>query len=275
MKPIRILATACAASLLSLCVAIAQPAQPTAPAYEPKSGQEGKDVVWVPTHQALVDRMLAMAAVTTDDYLVDLGSGDGRTVITAAKRGIKAHGIEYNPDLVALSQRAAESEGVEDRATFAQADIFESDFSDATVVTLFLLPELNVRLRPTLLAMKPGTRVVSNTFTMDDWTPDQSIDAGSDCQQFCSAHKWIVPAKVSGTWKLGSDELRLTQNYQMLTGELVRGGKAMPIRNARMNGAEIIFTADGQVYRGRVDNDRIEGLSQAGGPTWRATRSGA
>ena len=189
MRLIRTFALSCAASVFCLGLAVAQPA-PARPApapapssaYEPKSGQPGKDVVWVPTHQALVDRMLDMAEVTPADYLVDLGSGDGRTVITAAKRGVRALGIEYNPDLVALSTRAAEKEGVADKARFIQADIFASDFKDATVVTLFLLPELNVRLRPTILAMKPGTRVVSNSFDMDEWTPDLTIDAGGECR---------------------------------------------------------------------------------------------
>ncbi|MBX3539590.1 MAG: class I SAM-dependent methyltransferase [Chelatococcus sp.] len=276
MKPIRLLATACAASILSLGVAMAQPAQPAqtgTPTYQPESGQAGKDVVWVPTHQSLVDRMLDMAEVTPNDYLIDLGSGDGRTVITAAKRGLRAHGIEYNPDLVALSQRAAESEGVKDKATFVQADIFETDFSDATVLTLFLLPELNLRLRPTILEMKPGTRVVSNTFMMDDWTPDQSLESGADCQSFCNAHKWIVPAKVAGTWKLDNAELKLDQKFQMLTGEFIQNGKSLPLTDARMNGVEITFTADGRVYKGRVNGERMESASDAGGPSWSATRS--
>ncbi|MBS7699074.1 class I SAM-dependent methyltransferase [Chelatococcus sp. YT9] len=276
MKPIRFLATACAASILSLGVAMAQPAQPAqpgTPTYQPESGQAGKDVVWVPTHQSLVDRMLEMAEVTPNDYLIDLGSGDGRTVITAAKRGLRAHGIEYNPDLVALSQRAAESEGVKDKATFAQGDIFETDFSDATVLTLFLLPELNLRLRPTILEMKPGTRVVSNTFMMDDWEPDQSIESGADCKSFCRAHKWIVPAKVDGTWKLDNGELKLTQKFQMLSGELIQNGKSSPLTDARMNGAEITFTADGRVYKGRVTEGRMESAGDANGPKWSATRS--
>ena len=158
------------AGLLAMgTTALAQPATN----YEPKSGQPGKDVVWVPTPQSLVDRMLDMAKATPQDYVIDLGSGDGRTVITAAKRGIKAHGIEYNPDLAELAKRNAVQAGVTDKATFAHGDIFESDFSQATVVTLFLLPGLNVRLRPTLLDMKAGTRVVSNSFTMGDWEPDE------------------------------------------------------------------------------------------------------
>ena len=155
--------------------AMAQMAKP----FEPYSGQPGKDVVWVPSPQALVDRMLDMAKVTPKDYLIDLGSGDGRTVITAAKRGITAMGVEFNPDMVALSKRNAADAGVSDKATFVQGDIFETDFSKADVVTMFLLSSLNLRLRPTLLNMKPGTRVVSNTFDMAELEPDESISASS------------------------------------------------------------------------------------------------
>src|SRR5918992_5999257 len=133
--------------------------------YEPSVGQEGKDVVWVPTPQVLVDKMLDMAKVTPSDYVIDLGSGDGRTVITAAKRGARAHGIEYNRDMVELSKRNAEKEGVSGKATFAQADLFKSDFSQASVITMFLLPDINLKLRPKILDLKPGTRVVSNSFT--------------------------------------------------------------------------------------------------------------
>src|SRR5688572_23039463 len=119
--------------------------------YEPEVGQAGKDVVWVPTPQTLVEKMLDMAKVTPKDYVIDLGSGDGRTVITAAKRGAKAHGIEYNPDMVELSKRNAEKEGVTGKATFEKADLFQSDFSKAQVVTMFLLPTINMKLRPTIL----------------------------------------------------------------------------------------------------------------------------
>lgn len=277
MKPLRSLTAVCAISLLSLGLAQAQTTSPpaTAPAteaYEPKSGQAGKDVVWVPTQQTLVDTMLNMVGATPADYVIDLGSGDGRTVITAAKRGIRALGIEYNPDLVALSQRNAQKEGVSDRATFRHGDIFETDFSDATVLTLFLLPELNVKLRPTILNMKPGTRVVSNTFTMDDWESDETISLAENCASFCRAHKWIVPAKVAGTWRLPDGELRLSQKYQMLTGTLSSGGKAVPISAAKMNGSEITFTVAGRRYTGKVENNQITGSLEGGG-NWTATRS--
>src|SRR5918999_1190027 len=171
--------------------------------YQPQVGQEGKDVVWVPTPQELVDKMLDMAKVTPNDYVIDLGSGDGRTVITAAKRGARALGVEYNPDMVALSKRNAQKEGVAEKAQFVQGDIFETDFSKASVITLFLLPELNVKLRPKILDMKPGTRVVSNSFTMGDWQADrtQNVSEKEGCTAYCTAYLWIVPAKVEGRWK--------------------------------------------------------------------------
>src|SRR3984893_1900439 len=187
-------------SLLTLVLALVAVSafaqtQPTKP-FEPQSGQPGKDVVWVPTPQALVDKMLDLANVTPQDYVIDLGSGDGRTVITAAKRGATAHGIEYNPDMVALSQRNAAAEGVSDKATFVKADLFESDFSKATVVTMFLLPTINLKLRPKILDLKPGTRIVSNAFDMEEWQADQTTDAEKGCTSWCTAYLWIVPAKV-------------------------------------------------------------------------------
>jgi len=273
MKAIRTLALACAVSAVALNGALAQTSPGTSPTnvYEPKSGQEGKDVVWVPTPQALVDRMMKMAEVTKDDYLVDLGSGDGRTVITAATLGVRAHGIEYNGDLVELSKRNAQAAGVADRATFERADIFESDFSNATVVTLFLLKALNLKLRPTLLDMKPGTRVVSNTFDMGDWKPDDKIDAGGNCVSWCTAYKWVIPAKVGGTWSLGEGELKLTQTYQMLSGTITTNGKSLPISEARMDGTKITFTAGGQRYTGEVADGKMNGQT-AGGQSWSATR---
>lgn len=275
MRLIRTVAAASIASLLCIGLAAAQPAVKPAPVYKPESGQAGKDVVWVPTHQALVDRMLDMAQVTPSDYLIDLGSGDGRTVITAARRGLRALGIEYNADLVALSQRNAESEGVADKARFVRGDIFESDFSQATVVTLFLLPDLNLRLRPIILAMKPGTRVVSNSFNMGEWIPDETIQAQGECRNFCRAHRWVVPAQVSGTWKLSDGELVLQQDFQMLAGTLKRGGNEMSITDAKMNGTEILFTAGGRRFTGRLEGGRFEGQSQAAdgaSQSWSAVR---
>jgi hypothetical protein len=252
-----------------------QPAKQPAKEYQPTSGQPGKDVVWVPTSQALVDKMLDMARVTPDDFVVDLGSGDGRTVITAAKRGARALGIEYNPDLVALSRRNAAKEGVADRAKFVRGDIFKSDFSRATVITLFLLPDLNVKLRPTILQMKPGVRVVSNSFTMGDWTADEQATITEGCTSYCTAFFWIVPAKVQGTWKTADGELQLEQKYQMLSGTLKSGQSSQAINEARMIGDWIEFSAGENRYIGRVNGNVMEGVvkSPTGAKNWHAIRA--
>jgi hypothetical protein len=246
----------------------AQTAQATKP-FEPTVGQAGKDVVWVPTPQALVERMLDLAKVTPQDFLMDLGSGDGRTVIAAAKRGLRAQGVEYNPNMVELSRRNAKEAGVSARATFVQADLFETDFSKAQVVTMFLLPSINLRLRPKILDMKPGTRIVSNTFTMDDWEADESSSVGGDCTSWCTAHLWIVPAKAEGTWQLGQNALTLTQKYQMLSGTL--GSTA--ITDGRLRGEEISFTAGNAKYTGRINGSTMSGsVSGGSGGKWTATR---
>jgi precorrin-6B methylase 2 len=247
-----------------------------AQAYEPQVGQEGKDVIWVPTPQALVDKMLDMAKVTPKDYVIDLGSGDGRTVITAAKRGSKALGIEYNPDMVELSKRNAAEAGVSDRATFVKADLFESDFSQATVITMFLLPEINLKLRPALLNLRPGTRIVSNSFTMEDWEADETAQVTEDCSSWCTALLWIVPAKVEGTWQLGQGQLTLTQSFQVLSGTLAANGTARAIANGRLHGDEISFDLGTAHYSGRVTGNTMAGAMKSGGKTtdWKATRTG-
>jgi hypothetical protein len=239
--------------------------------FAPRVGQAGKDVIWVPTNQALVNRMLDMAKLTPQDHLVDLGSGDGRMVITAARRGATARGIEFNPDMVALARRTAADERVGSRATFEQADIFQSDFRNATVVTLFLLPELNLRLRPTLLAMKPGTRVVSNSFTMGDWQPDESAQVTEGCATYCIAHKWVVPAQVAGSWRMGNQLLALQQEFQMLSGSLQDGASTLPISEARLDGAQIRFTAGGRRYVGEVSGNAMRGTMDGTTP-WTAAR---
>jgi hypothetical protein len=261
----------CLAALLSLNVASADLAYANGTTgqaskqkteYEPSVGQEGKDVVWVPTAQALVNKMLDMAKMTPQDYVVDLGSGDGRTVITAAKRGATALGIEYNPDMVALSKRNAEKEGVTDKATFVHGDIFVTDFSKANVLTMFLLPELNLRLRPTILKMKPGTRVVTNSFSMGDWEADQTESVNEDCRSYCTAHLWIVPANVQGAWKLPQGELTLEQKFQVLSGNL-KGGNAGAV-TGRMTGEEIAFKVGNTQFSGKVAGDTIEGVARTG-----------
>jgi len=252
-------------ALLLAAFATAGLAQATKPAaglsaYEPISGQEGKDVVWVPTSQALVDKMLDLAGVTKDDFVMDLGSGDGRTVITAAKRGARALGVEYNPDLVALSKRNAQKEGVSGRATFVNADLFETDISQATVITMFLLPELNIKLRPRILALKPGTRIVSNSFTMGDWKEDEraTLTQETGCNtSWCTALFWIVPARVEGTHKLPQGEVTFKQHYQELSGNMVTGGRALALEG-KVQGETVTFTSGGREYRGRMNGRRFE-----------------
>ena len=237
--------------------------------FEPQVGQEGKDVIWVPTPEGLIAKMLDMTKVTAADTVIDLGSGDGRTVIAAAKRGAKALGIEYNPDMVELSKRNAEKEGVTSKAAFMKADLFESDFSQATVITMYLLPSINVKLRPKLLDLKPGTRIVSHAFTMDDWTADQT-----DSFDGRTAYMWIVPAKVEGTWQFAQGELSLTQMYQAVNGTLKAGGNTAPVRNGKLRGDQLSFSAGNSEYTGRVNGTTIEGtMKGANAGAWSATRT--
>lgn len=264
----------CLALLFTVVFASAQAqSQPAKKEYAPRVGQAGKDVVWVPTPESLVDKMLDIAKVTPDDFLIDLGSGDGRTVITAAKRGTRAHGIEYNPEMVELSKRNAAAAGVGDKATFAKADLFESDFSQATVITMFLLPQINLKLRPKILDLKPGTRIVSNSFTMGEWEADESASTGGNCSGWCTALLWIVPAKVDGNWKLADGEISLKQNFQTLTGTLRTGNRTVPITTGRLRGEEIYLRTDDSEYRGSVAGDTITVTSKTGGE-WKATRAG-
>lgn len=255
------------------------PRQGVCSEYEPHPYQEGKDVVWVPTAQALADKMLNLAGVTAQDFVIDLGSGDGRIVISAAKRGARALGIEYNPDMVALSKRNAVKMGVSETAQFIKADLFETDFSQATVVTMFLLPDINLRLRPKILNLKPGTRIVANSFDMAEWQPDQTItvkpEEGCD-NNFCDAFLWIVPAKVEGAWKLPQGELTLKQSFQMISGTLKTGADTLPIVNGKLRGDQITFTAGNDQYTGRVSDNAMQGTFTTGGKTanWTATRVG-
>ena len=255
--------------------------------FQPQVGQAGQDVVWVPTPEALVERMLKMAQVTSKDYVIDLGSGDGRTVIAAVQKfGATALGIEYNPDMVALSVKAAEKAGVADKAKFIKADIFETDFTKATVITMYLLPALNIKLRPKLLDMRPGTRIVSHAFNMEDWEPDQTATVeGRD------AYLWIVPAKVQGSWALavpagnGGEkwQIALKQNFQKLSGTATLGDKSYNLTETRLRGADVAFAfVDGngikRQFSGRATGDRMEGTTAAQGGAkvnWTATRGRA
>jgi SAM-dependent methyltransferase len=201
-----------------------------------------------------------MAKVTPNDFVMDLGSGDGRTVITAAKRGARALGIEYNPEMVELSKRNAEKAGVAERARFVKADLFETDFSKATVITMFLLPDINLKLRPKILKLKPGTRVVSNSFTMGDWQADETAEMGANngCENsWCTALLWIVPAQVAGSYKLPEGEVTLKQTYQMLSGTMRTGGKTFALKG-KVNGEEISFSAGGKKYRGKLNGKTLE-----------------
>ena len=258
-------------ALALFAIALGAHAQ-TKPDYQPEVGQSGKDVVWVPSPQELVNKMLDMAKVTPKDFVMDLGSGDGRTVITAARRGAHALGIEYNPDMVALSRRNAEKAGVTDKAVFQEADIFKTDLSKATVITLFLLTDLNLRLRPTILTLKPGTRVVSNTFRMGEWEPDQTVELG--CDTYCTAYLWIVPARVDGRWKSAQGELVLKQDFQKVSGTVGSGNVSAPISRGTLHGDQISFAAGGSEYRGRVNGNAIEGTVKSEGKSsaWKATR---
>jgi len=269
----RVAAVSSMAAALTLNMALAQPAEKP---FEPVVGQQGKDVVWVPTPQALVDRMLDMAKLTPGDIHFDLGSGDGRTVITAAKRGATATGVEFNPKMVELSRANAEKEGVSGKATFVEGDIFQTDFSKATVITLFLLPDLNLRLRPTILDMKPGTRVVSNSFSMGDWKPDEEATVTEDCRGYCRAMLWIVPAKVEGGWTLdrgpSTGVLSLKQEFQNVTGTITNGNVITPVTGGKLKGDEISFVAGGVTYTGKVAGDIMAGTTQSG-ETWQAKRT--
>lgn len=249
--------------------------------YTPSVGQEGKDVIWVPTPEALVEKMLDMAKLTPKDIHYDLGSGDGRTVIAAAKRGAQAVGVEFNPDMVALSERAAAKEGVSARAKFINGDIFQTDFSHATVVTLYLLPSLNVKLRPTILKMKPGTRVVSHAFNMDEWQPDQTENVEGR-----TAYLWIVPAPVDGTWRWNGSgngpkdyEVALRQQFQKVDGAARLDGRTGQLRDVTLRGDQISFTVldtDGarRDFSGRVSGNTMQGVVKlpGGEAKWSATR---
>jgi SAM-dependent methyltransferase len=243
--------------------------------YEPVVGQEGKDVVWVPTPDATVQKMLDMAKVTPQDFVMDLGSGDGRNIIAAAKRGARALGVEYNPDMVELSKRIAEKEGVADKAQFVQGDMYEADISRANVLALFLLTENLNRLAPKFLELKPGSRIVLNGFGIDGWTPDETARADGECGSWCTTHLFIVPAKVAGTWRLPQGELKLEQKFQVLSGSLSADGRITPIKG-RMLGEQITFTAGSVEYTGRVSGEAMNGNAKGGASAaWAATRTRA
>jgi SAM-dependent methyltransferase len=252
---------------LTLVTAVAvSAAPPQEQPFQPRLNQPGKDVQWVPTPPELVEKMLDLARITPDDRLVDLGSGDGVLVIAAARRGARARGIEYDPRLVEFSKGAARVAGVDRRTRFVRGDIFKTDFSDATVVTTFLLPSMNLRLRPAFLAMKPGTRIVANTFAIADWEPDETATI-DPCERWCKAMLWIVPAQVGGTWRTPSGPLVLTQRFQFVSGTL---GKE-PV-TGRIRGEEMSISVGTTVYEGRVADSRMRLLPAGGGRPMEWTR---
>lgn len=238
---------------------------PAAPTYTPVQGQAGKDVIWIPTPEGLIDKMLTTAKVTDKDKLFDLGAGDGIIAITAARKyGAQSVGIEFNPDMAQFARRKVAEAGMTDKVRIITGDIFQEDFSSATVVTLYLMPHLNLKLRPTLLKMKPGTRVVSHAFTMGDWEPDEIMSFNHTQGYF-----WVVPAQIEGSWVMngvdgGPFRVNLSQSFQNIGGTLTRGGQTFAMLGAKLRGDEVKFqfiTPDRKVhaFSGRLDGGRLTG----------------
>jgi precorrin-6B methylase 2 len=255
-----VLAAFVAVAIPSLALAQTEAAE----TYTPTPGMAGKDSVWVPTSPELIEKMLDMAGVTPNDVVVDLGSGDGRMVIAAANRGARARGVEFNADLVAYSERAAAEQGVGDKATFVQGDMFAADISDATVLPLFLMPENLRRLTPTFLRLAPGSRIVVNTLGIPEWQPDR-VERLESCTSWCEAKLYIVPAQVAGQWELPDGSLEVEQTFQHITGTLVNGGAPLPIEDGVVQGNDVTFTAGGERYTGRVNGQTIN-WTMASGP---------
>lgn len=260
------------AMMLASSIAVAQTPTPvltetksTNSAYEPIRGQAGKDVIWIPTPEGLIDKMLTAAKVTESDRLFDLGSGDGIIAITAARKfGAQSVGIEYNPDMAQFARRKVNEAGLNNKVRIITGDIFKEDFTSATVVTLYLMPHLNIQLRPILLKMKPGTRVVSHAFTMGDWEPDATLD-----HEHSRAYYWMVPAQVSGDWVVtglegGPVRLKMNQTHQHVGGTMTRGGTTQALMGATLQGEEIKFRFSSpdqtiHTFTGRVEGKRIRG----------------
>jgi SAM-dependent methyltransferase len=275
------LALVCAPLFLALLVPAY--AQQKGQQFQPQVGQAGKDVIWVPTPDEVVDRMLTMAQVKPNDTVYDLGAGDGKIAIAAAKKfGARSYGIEYNPDMARYAQNNAQKAGVAGKAQIVNGDIFATDFSKATVITMYLLPSLNIKLRPTILAMRPGTRVVSHSFTMDEWSPDETSSISGR-----QAYFWVVPANVNGKWGVeltggSSDKVEVVfdQRFQQIEGWAVFGTIQAGLREATLRGPDIRFAYVDQAgvrhdLAGRVDGARMEGSYRADNGTegrWSASR---
>jgi SAM-dependent methyltransferase len=238
--------------------------------FKPVSGQAGKDVVWVPTPQATVEKMMDVANVTAQDFVMDLGSGDGRNIIAAAKRGARGLGVEYNPKMVEYSRRSAADQGVSDRAQFVEADMFTADVSKATVLALFLLPDNLRKLEQNFLTMlRPGTRIVVDTFGIPGWEAEQTETVGGDCTVWCTVMLYYVPAKVAGKWRMPQGELALEQEVQKVSGTLA----GTPITKGRVRGDQVMFTAGGVEYVARVNGNALEGVPSSGQGAWKAARA--
>lgn len=258
------------AAALAACIepTVAQTPPPAAETFTPYVGQPGRDVVWEPSPDITVEKMIDMARLTPNDYVIDLGSGDGRMIIAAAKRGIRGHGVEFNPKMVALANRRAQEAGVADKAKFFEGDMFTADISQASAMLLFLLSDNLNKLVPNLLKLKPGTRIVMNGFTVDGWEPDQGQDIDGDCGRWCSIYMYIVPANVEGQWRIGGQTLALKQKFQMLTGTL--NGQEI---TGRMRGDLIEFRIGEASWRGRIDGNRMSGMTAGAAPMkWMAEK---
>jgi len=287
MTPADRLRRLCLALALGLAFSAAAQSPPSATPstqpYEPQIGQAGKDVIWVPSPDDVVERMLRMAQTTPQDFVVDLGSGDGKIAIAAARIfGARALGIEFNPDMVRLSRDNARKAGVADRVDFVHGDFFKFDFRKATVLTMYLLPDLNLKLRPKILSLRPGTRVVSHSFHMDEWEPDEMSTLEGK-----RAYFWVVPAQVAGLWTLELDDgqngrldVAIEQNFQKLAGYASLGRVHAGLRDGRLEGTQIRFafvdaagiarTFSGEVKRGAMEG-RYRSDDGAGG-RWRAVK---
>src|SRR5688572_20131847 len=259
---------------LSAAVAVSVTVGAAQTPFEPTVGQAGKDVVWVPTSAELLEKMLDLADVRATDVVVDLGSGDGRNIIAAAKRGALARGVEFNPEMVALSRRRAQEAAVSDRATFVEGDMYEADIADASVLALFLLPTNLDKLADRFLALKPGSRIVVNTFAVTGWNPVRTEKLEQNCTSWCTAMLYIVPARVQGTWRMGEADLVLGQAFDAVTGTMTINGQATPISRGQVTGSRLTFAAGDAVYSAEVAGDRMAGTVQRAGrqQNWTAGR---
>ena len=270
MKALRRVLQSCV--ILSFVIAAAASLAQEKKPFEPVVGQSGKDVVWVPTPFVTVEKMLDMAKVTPQDFVMDLGSGDGRNIIGAAKRGARGVGVEWNENMVELAQRLAREAGVGDKAEFVQGDMYTADISKANVMAMFLLTENLDKLMPKFLELKPGSRIVINGFGITGWSPDETERASGDCGSWCTVHLFHVPAKVAGAWQMPGGELTINQSFQKITGTLATGGNSTPVEGS-LKGEEITFTAGGATYTGRVNGSAMSGDVKGGpGGKWSATK---